>query len=122
MTRRTAGSRWRLLVHDAKGRTLTKARHFSSYPMRNLSPALSERVTLEDTEFDEIVVGRWLHVEAMDAADYWMNIGGVTLLVTADRDGHPKKVSVYMPGTYADPVDGCKYALDFNDPYDTEGT
>lgn len=56
MKRRTSGSRWRLLVHDAKGRALTKARHFASYPMRNLSPDLGEITHLPDTEFDELVV------------------------------------------------------------------
>ena len=112
MTRRTAGSRWRLLVHDAKGRALTKARHFASYPLRNATPTLADVVTLTDTEFDEIVVGHWLHVEAMDHSTYWMNVGGVTLFVTADRDGRPTQVSVYPAGTYDKKVDGCTYKID----------
>ena len=112
MKRRTSGSRWRLLVHDAKGRALTKARHFASYPMRNLSPDLGEITHLPDTEFDELVVGHWLHVEAMDHSTYWMSVGGVVLWVTADRHGNPKKVSLYPAGTYEEKVDGCVSLVD----------
>ena len=46
----------------------------------------------EGTEFDELVVGRWFHVEAMDATVWWMDVGGVVLNVTVDRDGRPKRV------------------------------
>lgn len=50
-----------------------------------------------DTEFDELVVGRWCHIEAMDDNQWCMSIGGVTLHVTTDRDGRPKKVRVDGP-------------------------
>ena len=38
-------------------------------------------------------------------------IGGVVVLVTADRDGRPKRVSVSGPGDYDGPVEGCKYEV-----------
>jgi hypothetical protein len=64
---------------------------------------------LEDCEFDELVVGRWLHVEQMGPTVWWMNIGGVTVHVTVDRDGRPTRVRVDGPGDYDTPVDGCTY-------------
>ncbi len=38
-------------------------------------------------EFDELVVGTWLHIEQMDVRYYWMRVGGLTLDVTFGRDG-----------------------------------
>jgi hypothetical protein len=63
----------------------------------------------ESAEFDELVVGRWIHLEQMDTGTWWANIGGVTLWIRADRDGRPTSVSVYGPGDYGDPVAGCRY-------------
>lgn len=40
-----------------------------------------------------------------------MNVGGVTINVTADRDGRPKVVDVYGPGDYGEAVAGCRYEL-----------
>jgi hypothetical protein len=76
-----------------------------------------------NTEFDELVVGHWLHIEAMDTTRWWMNIGGVTIWITADRDGRPRRVDVYGPGDYANPVDGCGYRLvwDADDGLDEMG-
>jgi hypothetical protein len=55
----------------------------------------SRTTVLDHTEFDELVVGQWIHVEAMDTGTWWMNVGGVTLWVKADRDGKPLSVAVY---------------------------
>lgn len=63
------------------------------------------------TEFDELVVGQWLHVEQMNATQWWMNVGGVTIWVTADRDGRAKYVTVFGPGTEAGAVEGCRYEV-----------
>ena len=41
------------------------------------------------TEFDELTVGRRLPVEQGDAGRWWMNIGGATVWIGADRDGCP---------------------------------
>lgn len=120
--KRRAGRRWRLLVHGLprKGEKMNHAaHHVSSFPM-NRHPQIEERlhaddrsqyVELPDTEFDELVVDQWCHIEQMGNNYWWMNIGGVTLHVTADRDGKPKRVTVHMPGSYAPPVDGCEYHL-----------
>jgi len=74
----------------------------------------ADHVLPGSAEFDELVVGQWLHVEAQDATRWWMNVGGVTVWVTVDRDGRAKKVTVYGPGDYARPVPGCEYDVDWS--------
>ena len=69
------------------------------------------RTVLEGTEFDELVIGRWIHLEQMDAGAWHIIIGGVVVTVRADRDGRPKRVAVYGPGDYDGPADGCEYDL-----------
>lgn len=128
---RTAGSRWRILVHERKPgeRMSGRAHDITSDPqaprrhaetLRRLgdlrpdlppSPDLTTVTVLEGTEFDELAVGRWIHLEQMDAGKWWMNVGGVTVNVTADRDGRPKVVDVYGPGDYDDAAEGCRYSL-----------
>ena len=124
---RRAGGRWRLLVHGIHGpeKGMSGAAHsvysdqaaadrhaatratLGDYPTK-----ADESVTvLADTEFDELVVGRWIHIEQMDTGYWWMNIGGVTVHVRADGDGRPKHVMVHGPGDYDDPVEGCSYEL-----------
>jgi hypothetical protein len=94
---RTAGSRWRLLAHERiSGQRISGDAHHIQIP---------------GTEFDELAVGQWCHIEQMDIGQWWMNIGGVTLWVNADRDGRAKCVTVYGPGSYADAVTGCKYEI-----------
>ena len=131
---RRAGSRWRILVHQWLG---TKdggppygtAYHVSSDPdsprrgaetarrLSEMRPDLepmtdtTEYTVLEGTEFDELVIGRWIHLEQMDTGKWWMNVGGVTINVTADRDGRPKVVDVYGPGDYGEPAGGCRYSV-----------
>jgi hypothetical protein len=127
---RLAGSRWRILVHERiPGQRMSgKAWNVTSDPrapeqheatLRKLDairpdmpPAdrsWSEHIVLEGTEFDELVIGRWIHLEQMNIGQWWINIGGVTINVTADRDGRPKFVLVQGPGDYDDPVPGCRY-------------
>lgn len=89
---RRAGAPWRLLAHTPDG----KETHDLEVP---------------GTVFDELVVGKWIHIEQMDTNRWWMNIGGVTVWVTASRDGKPVKVSVYGPNDYDEPVDGCTYEV-----------
>lgn len=31
-------------------------------------------MSVEGTEFDELVVGEWLHIERMDTRDWWMGV------------------------------------------------
>ena len=121
MSLRRPGSPWRLLVHDvpAKGsRMYGAAHHVSSTQGRRLEEIEArlglppgDRSTfsvLPGTEFDEIVVGRWLHVEQMGTGLWWMDVGGVTVHVTADRVGRPRRVTVHSE----DPVPGCVYEID----------
>ena len=103
---RRAGSRWRILVHEISGER--RAHDVTSDPR---SPDLTSHVVLEGTEFDELVIGRWIHLEQMDTGRWWCNFGGVTINITADRDGRPKVVDVSGPGDYGEAVEGCRYSL-----------
>lgn len=106
-TLRRAGARWRLLVHQIKGGYGVHSHHIEPNPEpdRHTSPFRTHHELPSDTEFDELVVGRWLHIEQMDTQTWWMNIGGLVVHVTADRDGRPRAVRVDLE----DPVDGCDY-------------
>lgn len=123
MTLRRAGARWRVLVHGQErreGRDLVygTAHHLSSYPMFTGDPDPDDKhapaLLLEGTVFDELVVGSWIHVEQTSGnarGDWWMTVGGVTLLVAVDRDGRPRHVAVFGPGDYGIPFPGCTYDL-----------
>lgn len=72
------------------------------------SPSSSVTV-LAGAEFDELVVGQFVHLEQMDTGRWWLNVAGVTLWIEADPDGKPTSVNVYRPGDYDEPVDGVAY-------------
>jgi len=99
--RRLPGTRWRFLAHHAP------TRRGGMY-----GPPIDMRSDDADPSvFDELVVDRAIHIEAMSTAQWWMNVGGVTLHVDVDRDGRPRRVVVHGPGDYDDPVPGCEYRL-----------
>jgi hypothetical protein len=104
---RTAGGRWRLLAHERHGER--RSHGIGPLDRPSDSPLRVHHDLPVHTEFDELVVAGWLHVEQMDTGTWWMNVGGVTVWVKADRDGRPVSVSVYGPGDYGDPVEGCRY-------------
>lgn len=52
----------------------------------------------------------------MDAGQWWIAIGGVTVNVTADRDGRPRKVDVFGPDDYDGRREGCRYSLTWSGP------
>jgi len=99
--RRLPGTRWRFLAHHAPtGRG-------GMYG----SPIAARSDDHPTSVFDELVVDRWLHVEQMNSGQWWMNVGGVTLLVDVDREGLPRRVMVHGPGDYDVPFPGCDYRL-----------
>lgn len=114
---RRAGSRWRILVHEWRGSkypgqpTYGHAYHVGSQPRDAEDGPYVTSTTLEGTEFDELVIGRWIHLEQMDAGKWWMNVAGITIDIAVDRDGRPKRVLVQGPEDCAGPVDGCTYEL-----------
>lgn len=117
---RRAGARWRILVHDWLGKKGVEQTGFPYGTAHNIGSdprSLGEAgehstvTALPNTEFDELVVGQWIHLEQMDAGRWWMNIGGVTVWVKADRDGRPLSVDVYGPNDYASPAPGCEYSV-----------
>ena len=46
-------------------------------------------------EFDELFLGRWMHLEAMDRGVWWMSIGGYHIWVRVTKKG---KVTVTHHG------------------------
>lgn len=61
-------------------------------------------VPAPDMEIDEVVIGRWFHLEQMSAQDWWLNVGGVVLNVRVDREGRPRAVLVEV-----EPEAGVEY-------------
>lgn len=121
MTRRLrrAGAPWRLLAHEYAGRepghregANGHAHHVTSTPgLGGTTPDSPWSTThvLPPTEFDELAVGNWLHIEQMDVGSWWMTVGGVVINLTADRDGRPTSVTVHGPGDHDEPAPGCVY-------------
>lgn len=108
-TLRRAGGRWRLLVHEWVGGTPKYGTAHHVQPNPGQDDEGSQTHVLPGTEFDELVVGSWLHAEQMDTGLWWVYLGGVTVFVDVDRDGRPRRVNVYGPGDYDDTVEGCTY-------------
>lgn len=46
----------------------------------------------DEGEFDEIVVGKWLHVERLNAKGYFVRIGDKQWTVIAEKDGTARMV------------------------------
>ncbi len=111
-----AGTPWRILVHDQPAAVSYHVGDDNRNGSLPTSPEPqdtehSKHIELAGTEFDELVVGTWIHVEQTDVGSWWMNIGGVTVWVRADPKGKPRSVAVYGPDDYAQRVKGCTYKL-----------
>jgi hypothetical protein len=113
VTRRCAGGRWRLLVHDRLPRRTPDGILYgdahSAGSTRELAGEDREghhATVLEDTEFDELVVGRFLRAEQLDEGLWQVDVGGLVVHVRAGRDGNPVSVSAEL-----EPVEGVKYDL-----------
>ncbi|MFG2970846.1 hypothetical protein ACGFZS_47015 [Streptomyces sp. NPDC048288] len=125
-TLRRAGGRWRLLVYEYLGRVPGQREGVGgrshtvtpdpAYAGKNPDSEYARTHVLEGTEFDELVVGSWLHVEQLDTSVWWMNVGGVTVHAMVDRDGRPKRVWVCGPEDYDAPREGCVYELSWTNP------
>lgn len=109
---RRAGTPWRILVHRVVGGGRSDLAYDVASDKRTREDSDCYRhIELPGTEFDELVVGKWIHIEQMDTGKWWMSIGGVVIWVRADRDGRPTSVDVYGPNAYAEAVEGCEYYL-----------
>jgi len=97
---------WRLLAHHRlPGQERLPATEQTGYHTGSDS--------LPDTDFDELVVGQWLHVEWMDADRWWMRVGDVVIWITVDPSGDARQVEVYTP---RDPPPGTSHRIDNGDP------
>ena len=116
---RRPGSPWRILVHRYIGKQpdgiMYDVSHHvtnqASFGGRTSDSEWSRTHLIEGTEFDELVVGSWIHLEQMNTTGWWMNVGGVTINVSADRDGRPKTVDVYGPDDWGPAEAGVRYSL-----------
>ena len=75
MSRKLPGRSWRFQAFGVNG----KARH----PPIRLDSASYDG----PTEFDELVVGDWLHLEQMHHRDWWCHFGPVSLNIKVRTDG-----------------------------------
>jgi len=114
MTIRTGGGRWRILVHERlKRHSPDEVAYGTAHSIGSSAKMAGKKrghvrpVILPGTEFDELVVGHWLHIEQQCSTVWWMNVAGVNINVTVDRDGQPKYVTVDEadPGDWPD----CAY-------------
>lgn len=89
MKRKDFSYRWRILAHyrDPKGQEVEpKTLDISSR-------AMEEHVTgrtyawVRHSEFDELVLGDWLHLEQMDEDAYWLRLGGYNFWIRRTKDG-----------------------------------
>lgn len=108
-----ATGQWRVNAVDPdRSHHITSHRNFG-YGHNGTCPPDSDTFAAHefpDTDFDELVVGKWCHIESMDDNEWWMSIGGVTLHVTTDHDGRPTRVRVDGPGgDWDDAIAGCTY-------------
>jgi hypothetical protein len=119
VTARTGGTRWRILVHDRlphrgpDGVLYGTAHSIASHP--DLAGEDREHfnpLVFPSTEFDELVVSHWLHIEQMNASLWCIDAGGVMLSVTVDRDGRPRQVTVEGPEDDRHP--GCVYRCEWD--------
>lgn len=93
---RRPGARWRLLVHEYVGGGMYGVSHHVEPGPDRTSGRSDWRRHHElpgSTEFDELVVGSWLHVEALDATTWMVRVAGLHLTVSADRDGRPTRIT-----------------------------
>jgi hypothetical protein len=117
VTRRCAGGKWRLLVHDRLARKSpagilydTSRSIASSRKLAGEDGPHKVTTVLENTEFDELVVGRGaIHVEQMGEGAWWLNVGGLVVNVQIDRDGRPRSVMAEL-----EPVEGVTYRLELS--------
>lgn len=94
---------WRLLAQYSDGKKPYQVAAYSEAGWKDLKQRFSWYVPDESTqtvilerpsEFDELAVGDWLHIEQMGNDSYWMLVGGYRLWV--DLSG--KSVSVTNDG------------------------
>jgi hypothetical protein len=62
---------------------------------RVLAQTSNERAEMRNvSEFDELVVDQWLHVERMTNSEWWLQVGDARICVTVGNDGKAKKVTI----------------------------
>ena len=76
--RHRPGSKWRTLAHRVNGTAIQQ--HSSDHD--------------DPTEFDELVIDAWLHIEQMDTRWWWMQIGPLAVNVHVGKAGRAERVIV----------------------------
>lgn len=80
--RHKAGSHWRILVHERIGKGYGKQIEDSHETYQ------------EHTEFDELVIDEWIHLEQMDTNHWWMRLGPLMVHVTVGERGQARTIQV----------------------------
>jgi len=100
---------FRFTVDKLKGKRTTHSVTLAAKPHPHLHES-EEYIVRDDYTFvDEVVVGDWFHLEAMNRKEWWINIAGVTVWVTLRKDGSVKEVRTYEAGDYDTKRDGVRY-------------
>jgi hypothetical protein len=120
----SAGSSWRLLVHEQDPDQPPGWSKMANHVVPVASGREHGQHSREHVipgDFDELVVGSWLHVEEMGTSDddgepvtdgssrWWMSVAGAVLWVDVDPGGRPTGLAYHRPGEYDDPVPGVVY-------------
>lgn len=87
-------TKWRLLIQQPR-----QSVQFSSEHRGNIAGLVHTRV---DGEFDELVVGDWLHIEMMSNSVCWMQVSNAILWVNHTKNG----VTVALTEGECDPSTG----------------
>lgn len=81
--------RWRILAHyrDPKRQVVEpKTLDLSSRAMEE-HMGKSAYPWIRPSEFDELVLGDWLHLEQMSDDAYWLRLGGYNFWIQRTKDG-----------------------------------
>lgn len=86
---------WRLSADLPDGRSLVAGTDAATPLPPDLRRYLVEQ-HWPGSAFDEVVVGRWLHVERMSKRTWWMNVAGVVINVDVRRDGTAERLTACL--------------------------
>jgi hypothetical protein len=90
--RRASGARWRVSAYAWNRQTRMFGNSFEAGSLVDTpDDPWRTSVPTPDMEVDEVVIGRWLHLEQMNSRDWWLNVAGVVLNIRVDREGRPRR-------------------------------
>jgi hypothetical protein len=74
-----------------RGQTMSRRQGLKWRVSYDAKDSSHTRINVQDSgDFDELVLDEWLHLERMNAREWWMRLGDVYVWVTVGRDGKAK--------------------------------